>query len=123
VLPVTSARPKSVMRTSPLPSSITLAGLRSRCRPAVGVADVVDAAHVLVGNLAGETHFVVELRQTPRIAFQGFPKELHRDRPFRLQVVGAIDLSPPALAEATDDPVALDEDRSGLEPPLGAAGR
>ena len=76
-----------------------------------------------MGDLAGETYFVVELRPTPRIAFQGFRKELHRDRPFQLQVVGAIDLSHPALAEATDDPVALDEDRSGLEPALGAAGR
>ncbi len=61
-------------------------------------------------DLAGGANFVVELRQTCRIAPEILRQELQRDRLAQAQVVRAIDLAHAAASEQADDPVAIVED-------------
>ncbi len=82
---------------------------------AVGLADVVHPADVLVSDLAGEPHFVVELGQARGIAFERCRQELQRERLPELEVVGPIDLAHAALAESRDDAIPLADDGARLE--------
>jgi hypothetical protein len=98
--------------------------LHRQKRPAVRVADVVGAAHVAMGDRAGDAHFVVELREARGILNEMLRKQLERDRLTELQVVGAIDLAHAAAAERCDDAKAAGEDRSRCEAtPVGAGRR
>ena len=148
--------------TRPRPSSMTFAGLRSRCRTpfscaacrpaqswraistalsdgqvadplqerrevlavhvlhreevaALDLADVVDAADVRVRDLAREAHLGVEAREERLVVRDRLRQELQGDGLAELQVVGAVDLAHPALAEEADDAVALAEHRAGRE--------
>ena len=47
---------------------------------AVGFADVVDATHVGMGDLARDAHFLVESRKAVGIARHVFRQEFERDR-------------------------------------------
>ena len=158
------AMPKSVMRTSPLPSSITLAGFRSRCSTprscaaatpahscraicdrlvrrhpaetpqrrrqvlavdvlhrqepaAVGVAQVVEPADVLVRHLARHAQLVVELREPGVARRHAVGQELQRDRLVERQVVGAVHLAHAAAAEQRHQPVAARDDGARRETP------
>ena len=74
--------------------------LHRQIQLAVGLADVVDAAHVRVGDLARETHFGPESRAR---AFIG-PKrreEFQRDWLSELEVVRTIDLAHAATSKCT----------------------
>ena len=161
--PAAPARPKSVMRIRPLPSSMMFAGFRSRwttprscaaaspaqiCRASsiarscgkrpmrrssddeilavhvfhrqervpVEFADVVDAADVRDATPAAPSALRCAAASAAR----------DRDRPIpgrnfsatgcpSLQIVGAVDLAHAAFAEASDDAVAVVEERAGRE--------
>ena len=75
-------------------------------RVALEFADVVHAADVRMRDLPRHPHFGVELRQARGIAIDGLRQELQRDGLAELQIVGAVDLAHPALAEPPDDAVA-----------------
>jgi hypothetical protein len=92
-------------------------------RTPVGIADVVYATDVLMCDLTGEPHFVVELRQAGRIALERFRHELHRDRLTQRQVVGPIHLAHAALPKPADDAIAAGEDSARLEAGLRATRR
>ena len=82
---------------------------------AVGFAEVVEAADVLVRHLARRAQLVVELREVRRIAGDPFGQELQRDRLIERQIVGAIDFAHAAAAEQRDQPIAAGDDRSRCE--------
>ena len=153
--PASPANPKSVISTWPRPSSMMLAGFRSRCstplswaaaRPAhsrraissalspgrrpmrrsserrsspstysiernvdaVHFADVVHAAHIRMRDLPGDAHLGVEPVQ--QIARGRRGQKLERHGLVQLQIVGAIDLAHPALADESQNAVAFGED-------------
>ncbi len=85
---------------------------------AVGLPDVVHAAHVGVGNLPRGAHLVVKLRQAHRIVADRFRQELERDRLAEAQIVRPIDLTHPAAAKKADDPIPAVEHRAGFEAPV-----
>ena len=82
---------------------------------AVGLADAVHPADVLVRDLAGEPHLVVELGQAHGIAFERRRQELQRERLPEFEVVGPIDLAHAALPESRDDAIPLADHSAGLE--------
>ena len=73
-------------------------------------ADVPDAAHRWMRDLARRPHLRVEALEPVRVALEPTRQELERDGLLQLQVVGAIDLPHPAAAEQAHDPVALGDD-------------
>jgi hypothetical protein len=75
--------------------------------------DVVDAAHVGVRHPAADAHLAVELLQPLRR--QRAVEEFQRDRLAELDVVGAVDLAHPALAQERHDPVSAREHGPGRE--------
>jgi hypothetical protein len=89
--------------------------LHRQKRKARGVADVVHPADVLVRDLAGEAHLVVELRQAEGVVFKRRRQEFERDRLAQRQVVRTIHLAHTALSEAGDDAIAISEEGSRLE--------
>ena len=93
-------------------------------RAAVGVADVVGAADVAVGDGARDADLVVELREARRVVHQFIGKQLERDRLSELEILGAVDLAHAAAAERGDDAEAAGEEGAGGEaPPACTAGR
>ena len=92
--------------------------LHREIQEAVGLADVVDAAHVGVGDLPRGAHLVVKLSEAHRIVAERFRQELQRDRLAEAQIVRPIHLPHPAAAEETDDPVAAVEQRAGSKAPV-----
>jgi hypothetical protein len=84
-------------------------------RLAVGVADVVDAADVLVGDLTGEAHLVVNCASRAGSVSSDSGRNFNRDRLIQRQVVGAVDFAHPALAQPADNAIAAGEDGTRLE--------
>ena len=82
---------------------------------AVGVAEVVQPADVLVRHLARDAQLVVELRELRVVGRDAFGQELQGDRLIERQVVGAIHLAHAAAAEQRDQPVAAGDDRAGCQ--------
>ena len=92
-------------------------------RHAFDFADVVDAADVGVGDLAGHAHFAVEPFQQTRVG-RGFDgQEFERHRLAQHQVGGAIDLAHAAAAEQSDDAVAAAQQSAGDEAAFVHEGR
>jgi len=77
--------------------------------PAVGVAEIVEAADVLVRHLARDAQLVVELREPRRIGGGALGQELQRDRLIEREVVGAVDLAHAAAPQQADDAEAAGE--------------
>ena len=88
----------------------------------VHLADVIDAADIVVGHRPGCAHLVVESGQPGRVLLDRHGQEFEGHRLAELQVVGTVDLPHPPLAQKPDDPVALGEDGAGQEPPPGDVG-
>ena len=82
---------------------------------AVGVAEVVEPADVLVRHLARDAQLVVELRQAAIVGRDAAGQELQRDRLIERQVVGAIHFAHAAASEQGDEPIAAGDDRAGRE--------
>ena len=80
---------------------------------AVGVAEVVQAADVLVRDLARDAQLVVELRPARGIAPRRLGQELQRDRLIEREVVGPIDLAHAAAAEQRHEAIAAGDDGAG----------
>jgi len=83
---------------------------------AVGVAQVVEAADVLVGDLAGDAQLVVELGEARGVGGDPLGQELERNRLVEGEVVGAVDLAHTAAAEQRDQAIARRDHRPGREP-------
>jgi hypothetical protein len=83
--------------------------------PAVGVAEIVQTADVLVRHLAREAQLLMEPREAVGVRCHAFGKKLQRDRMIERQVVGAIHLAHAAAAEERDQSIASGDDRSGRE--------
>jgi hypothetical protein len=88
--------------------------MERKCWP-VRLADVVDAAHGGMGDLAGRAHLVVETVEAAGVVGERFGQELQGDGLAQPQVVRAIDLAHTAAAEQGDDAVAVREQRAGHE--------
>src|SRR5207247_1539790 len=81
--------------------------------PAVGLAEVVEAADVFVRHLSRDPKLVVELGEPCGVGSDAFGQELQRDRLIQGQVLGAIDLTHAAAAQQRDEPVPAGDDRHG----------
>ena len=82
-------------------------------------ADVVDTAHVGMGDLSGDADLPAKTLQALFIVREGFGEKLQRDGLFERKVVGVIDLSHAAFAHALDDAVARRQDFAGVEASVG----
>ena len=82
---------------------------------AVRLAEVVQAADVLVRHLARHAQLVVKLREPAVVVGGAAGQELQRDRLIEGEVVGAIHFSHAAAAEQRDQPVAAGDDGAGRE--------
>ena len=89
--------------------------LHRQKRVTVGFIDVVDAAHVRMRDLPRHAHFGVKLCQPRGIAIDIGRKKLERDRLSELQIVGAIHLAHPALAEPANHAIAPAENGARLK--------
>ena len=85
--------------------------------PAVDFVHVVDAADVVVRDLARRADFRVEAFERRRPRHHRLGQELQRDRLAEPEIVGAIHLAHAADAEQADDPEPLPEHRAGGESP------
>ena len=77
---------------------------------AVGVAQVVEAADVLVRHLAREAQLGVELGEARGVGGDAGGQELEGDRLLEREVFGAVDLAHAAAAEQRHQPVARRHD-------------
>src|SRR6185369_1229405 len=84
-------------------------------RDAFYFADVVNAADVRMGNLAGDADFSVKAFEQARVAGGGFGQEFQCDRLAEGKIGGAVDFAHPAFAEESDDAVASTEQRARNE--------
>lgn len=82
---------------------------------AVRLAQVVQAADVLVRHLSRHAQLVVKLREPAIVVGGATGQELQRDRLIQREVVGAIHFSHAAAAKQRDQPVAAGDDRAGRE--------
>ena len=82
---------------------------------AAGFADVVDAAHVRMGDLPREPDFLVEAREPVGAMRDLVRQEFERDGLSELQVFGSIDFAHAAAAQQADDAVAAGQHRAGNE--------
>ena len=82
---------------------------------AVGLAEIVEAADVLVRHLPRHAQLVVKLREPAVVGRHAAGQELQRDRLIQGEVVGAIDFPHAAASEQRDQPVAAGDDRAGRE--------
>jgi hypothetical protein len=83
-------------------------------RLAVHFADVVDAADIRVGDLAGDPHFGVEAFEYS-LGDSGFGEEFEGDWLREGEIGGAVDLSHSSAAEESDDAVAAIDEGAGEE--------
>ena len=82
---------------------------------AAGFADVVDAAHVRMGDLPREPDFLMEARQPVGAMRDLLRQELERDGLSELQVFSSIDFAHAAAAQQADDAVAAGQHGAGNE--------
>jgi hypothetical protein len=82
---------------------------------AVGVAEVVEAADVLVRHLSRDAQLVVELCETAVVRSDALVQELQRDRLIEGEVVGSIDLAHAAASEQGDQTIASGDNGTGCE--------
>ena len=82
---------------------------------AVRLAQVVQAADVLVRHLARDTQLVVELRQVHGVGGDGVGQEFQGNGMVERQVLGAVHLAHAALAEQRHEPVAPGDNGSRCE--------
>ncbi len=75
-------------------------------------ADVVDAAHIGVSDLACVAHFATKSIQRAWIQQGSLHNELQRNGLSQLQIVGAIDFTHTASAHKAHDPKAIRQDRA-----------
>jgi hypothetical protein len=80
---------------------------------AVGLAEVVNPADVVMRDLSSGAHLLVESRQSRRIANRPGWQELQGHGLAECEVIRAINLAHSAAAEEADDAIAAGEDRSG----------
>jgi hypothetical protein len=100
--------------------------LHGQVRLPLDLANVVNAAHIGVGNLARNADFVVEAGQQIQIAAGRFRQEFQRHRLSEQNVIGAEDFAHSAFAQSRDDAVPTDDQRSRFEAMmklLGPGGR
>ena len=99
--------------------------LHRQKRAAAGVADVVGAADVAMGDRARDADFVVELRKARGIVNEMIGEKLERDCLSELEVVGPVDLAHAAAPQERDNAEAAGEDRTRRKasPDGGAARR
>ena len=95
--------------------------LHRQIQLAVRFADVVDAAHVGMRELAREPYFVAEPLAGAFVRTQR-GKELERHGLPELEVVGAVHLAHPAAPERRDDAEPAGEQRPGAKAPFDAVG-
>ena len=86
-------------------------------REALGFADVVDAAHVGVRDLAGVANLRSEPLERARHVQERTRQELDRDGLLELEVVGAIHHAHTPARQDSDDAVAPDQHLPGCELP------
>ena len=72
---------------------------------AVGLAEIVEAADILVRHLAGDAQLVVELRRRCRVARRALGEEFQSDRMVEREILGAVHLAHAAFAEQRDEAV------------------
>ncbi len=82
---------------------------------AADFADVVDAAHVRMGDLPREPDFLMEARQPVGAMRDILRQELERDGLSKLQVFSSIDFAHAAAAQQSDDAVAAGQHGAGNE--------
>ena len=82
---------------------------------AADLADVVDAADVGMGDLAGDADLAEEPLEASGVVLEVGRQELEGDGLAELQVVRAVDLAHAPLAALLDDPVAIPDDLAGRE--------
>jgi hypothetical protein len=92
--------------------------LHRKKQMAGGLADVVDAADVGMRDLARGAHFVVKLREPPRVLADFVRQELQRDRLTEPEIIRAIDLAHATAADEADHAVAAFEHRPRRESPV-----
>ena len=96
------AEPAQRARTRSSPSTYSM--VRNR-RP-VGVAQVVQATDVLIGDLPCDSQLVVELREPCSVGGDAGRQEFQGDRLIQRQVVGAVHLAHPAAAQQRHQAIA-----------------
>ena len=89
--------------------------LHRKERGTIRFADIVNPADVGVRNLARDAHLGVEAREHLLVLGGGLRQELERHGLAQLEIVGPVHFAHAALAEESDDAVALGEDRAGRE--------
>jgi hypothetical protein len=72
----------------------------------VGIADIVDAADVGMGDLPRDADLIVKLGEAMRIGRECGREKLQRDRMAEPQILGLIDDTHAAASELPDDPIA-----------------
>ena len=90
--------------------------LHRKIRLAVHLADVVNAADVLMRNLARDANLVVETGQQVHVVPGRFREKLQRDRLAQDEIVGPKNLAHPAFAEAGDDSIPAGQKGAGRKP-------
>ena len=79
---------------------------------AIDLADVVNAADILMRNLARHAHLAMKARERGGVTQQMIGEKLERDWLREFQIVGAIDFAHAALAEQAHDAITLRQNRA-----------
>ena len=82
---------------------------------AVGLAEVVEPADILVRHLSGDAQLVVKLGQRRRTVRGALGEEFQRDGMIEREIFGAVHLTHPAATEQRDEPIAAGDDRARSE--------
>ena len=78
----------------------------------VGIADIVNAADVGMGDLPRYAYLIVKLGEAMRIGRECGREKLQRDRMAEPQILGLIDDTHAAASELPDDPIAARQRRA-----------
>ena len=87
------------------------------------LAEVIDAADVGMGHLARHAHLIAETRERLFVSGEGLREEFEGYLLFQDQVVGAVHLAHPSLAQEGDHTVAAAEEGPRREASLGSRRR
>ena len=92
-------------------------------QPSVALADVVDATDVRMRHLSRDADFFMETGEPHGVVRECGADELERHRLGEPEIVGTVDLAHAAAPEQRRNPVAVVENRAGLELPVIDRGR
>ena len=102
------------------PKILAIDVLHGQIRLPVHFPDVVNAADILVRDLARDPDFIVEAGEQIQIVFSRQGQKLQRHRLAEDEIVGAIDLAHAALAQLRYDAVPAGHQRARCEAFFGA---